>query len=111
MSRRLLLVVLLAAGATGLLAAAAQAKPARCFTTDDGEYDCDFRGLDKAGSFSIAAPGKPTFVLEVDSPGVAFGFADFGTGRNVALPGTFFRADDDAACWDNDTTDVRICAW
>jgi hypothetical protein len=101
----------LAAGALLAFAGTAHAKPAKCFTTDDGEYACDFRGLDKAGSFTIAAAGKPTYTLEVDSPGVAFGFADFGTGRNVALPGTFRRAQDDGACWDNDTTEVRICAW
>lgn len=93
------------------IASAAHAKPATCFTTDDGEYPCDFRGLDKAGSFTISAAGKPTYTLEVDSPGVAFGFADFGTGRNVALPGTFYRSEDDSACWDNDVTEVRICAW
>lgn len=94
-----------------VLATAAHAKPATCFATDEGEYACDFRGLDSAGSFIISAPGKPTYTLEVDSPGVAFGFADFGTGRNVALPGTFYRAEDDGACWDNDATEVRICAW
>lgn len=94
-----------------LAVGAAHSKPASCFTTDDGHYDCDFRGLDSAGSFRIAAAGKPTYTLEVDSPGVAFGFADFGTGRNVPLPGTFFRSRDDGACWDNDATQVRICAW
>jgi hypothetical protein len=97
--------ILLAFGAT------ASAKPAECFTTDDGDYDCDFRSLDKAGSFTISAPGKPTYTLEVDGPGTAFGFADFGTGRNVALPGVFHRSREDGACWDNDATDVRICAW
>ena len=89
----------------------ATAKPAKCFTSDDGEYSCDFKSLDKAGSFTISAAGKPTYTLEVDGPGAAFGFADLGTGRNVALPGTFRRADDDGACWDNDVTEVRICAW
>ena len=101
----------LAALGAFVLAGGAEAKPARCFTSDDGHYDCDFRGLDKAGSFRISAPGKPTFTLEVDSPGVAFGFADFGTGRNVPLPGTFIRSREDGACWDNDVTDTRICAW
>lgn len=94
-----------------IAASAAHAKPAKCFTTDDGNYPCDFRAVDKAGSFTISAPGKPTYTLEVAAPGEAFGFADFGTGRNVALPGTFFRGADDRACWDNDATRVRICAW
>ena len=106
-----LLAAAVVAGAGFLAAGPAAAKPATCFTTDDGEYPCDFRGIDKAGSFTISAPGKPTFTLEVESPGVAFGYADFGTGRNVALPGMFLRAQDDGACWDNDTTGVRICAW
>jgi hypothetical protein len=105
------LIPMAAAGVTLLISGAAQAKPAKCFSTDDGEYACDFQSLDKAGSFTTSAPGKPTYTLEVDSPGVAFGFADFGTGRNVALPGTFLRAQDDGACWDNDVTAVRICAW
>lgn len=103
----------LAVAFAGLVALSgeASAKPAKCFTTDDGEYACDFRGIDSAGSFTISAPGKPTYTIEVDSPGVAFGYADFGTGRNVALPGIFRRAGDDRACWDNDVTDVRVCAW
>ncbi len=104
-------VPLAIAGAALLASASAQAKPATCFSTDDGEYACEFKALDKAGSFTTSAPGKPTYTLEIDSPGVAFGYADFGTGRNVALPGMFRRAQDDGGCWDNDETDVRICAW
>ena len=46
-------------------AAPASAKPAQCFTTDDGYYSCDFRGLDKAGSFTTKARGYPTYVIEV----------------------------------------------
>lgn len=91
-------------------AAPAAAKPAQCFTTDDGHYDCDFKGLDSAGSFTISAPGKPTFTLEVSEPGVAFGYGDFGSG-NTPLPGQYIRADDDGACWDNSDTSTRICAW
>ena len=72
----------------------AQAKPARCFTTDDGHYSCDFRGLDGAGSFTVEADGYPTYTLEVDQPGLAFGFADFGDG-NVSLPGQYVRQSDD----------------
>lgn len=105
---QLVMVAALLAGATPT---SALAKPAQCFTTDDGEYPCEFKALDRAGSFTISAPGKPTFTLEVESPGVAFGFADFGTGRNVPLPGQFERSADDGACWDNADTDTRICAW
>lgn len=103
-------ILALAAGVL-LWTAAAEAKPARCFTSDDGKYPCDFRATDKAGSFAVSAPGKPTYMLEMDGPGVAFGFADFGTGRNVALPGQFERDSADPACWNNTDTDTKICAW
>ncbi len=88
----------------------AQAKPAACFTTDDGHYPCTFRGLDKAGSFTTSSPGRPTITIEVERPGVAWAFANFGA-RNVALPGPYYRARDDGACWENPDTSDRICAW
>ena len=93
-----------------LLLGAASAKSAWCLTTDDGEYDCEFTATDSAGSFEISAPGKPTFSLIMDAPGVASGYADFGDG-NVSLPGRFFRSESDPACWVNDATDTQICAW
>jgi hypothetical protein len=31
----------------------AEAKSARCFTTDDGYFPCEFTATDKAGSFEI----------------------------------------------------------
>ena len=92
------------------LPGAASAKSAWCLTTDDGEYDCEFTATDADGSFEISAPGKPTFSLIMDGPGVASGYADFGDG-NVSLPGKFFRSESDAACWVNDATDTQICAW
>ena len=87
------------------------AKPARCFTTDDGHYDCQFRSTDSDGSFEVSAKGKPTFILIMESPGVAFGYADFGTGRNVSLPGQYIRQDTDRACWENTETNTKICVW
>lgn len=99
------------AGLFGLvLAAPAWSKDARCFTTDDDYFDCDFVATDRKGSFEISSAGTPTYSLIVEEPGVAFGFVNFGD-RNVALPGTFLRSDDDAACWDNSDTGVQICAW
>ena len=95
----------LAAGAVPALA-----KPARCFTTDDGYYPCDFRGLDRQGSFEISARGYPTYTLWVDSPGFAAGFMNL-SGRNVALPGMYVRQRDDGACWSNPETGTRLCAW
>lgn len=93
------------------LSATAQAKRARCFTTDDGYYPCNFTGLDAAGSFTISARGYPTFTLQVDQPGFAYAYADYGTGRNVSLPGQYVRSRDDGACWNNPETSTRLCAW
>jgi hypothetical protein len=49
-------------------------------------------------------------MLTVDQPGTAFGFANFGT-RNVALPGRYLRSKTDPACWVNDATRAKVCAW
>ena len=92
------------------LTAPGEAKPARCFSTDDGEYRCNFIATDRDGSFEISAPGKPTFSLIVEEPGVASGFADFGDG-SISLPGSYLRSDSDPACWVNDTTSAELCAW
>jgi len=90
----------------------ALAKGATCFATDDGRYPCTFEALDDAGSFMISAPGKPSFTLNMESPGVAFGSAVFEPGgRSVALPGMFRRNPKDPACWVNDATSSAICAW
>jgi hypothetical protein len=94
------------------LAGAAVAKDATCFTSDDGKYPCQFTATAADGSFEISAAGKPTFALVMDGPGVAFGFGTYEAGgKSVALPGSYRRATDDPACWDNDSTGTRICAW
>lgn len=92
-----------------LLATAAQARPARCFTTDDGAYPCDFRGTDRDGSFAISAPGKPTYLMNMGEPGYAFGFVNLGN-RNVALPGRYRPVGGPQGCWINDETSTKICA-
>jgi len=109
-SGRILLGGGLCVAAMLALSAGAEAKRARCFTTDDGYYQCNFRGLDGAGSFRISAPGYPTITLEVDQPGFAYGTINFG-GRNVPLPGQYVRSRDDGACWNNPETNTKICAW
>lgn len=103
-------VIFVAASAVCIAAAPAVAKPAQCFTTDDGYYSCDFRGLDKAGSFRIQSRGYPSYVIEVYSNGRAYGYADFGSGSRP-LPGEYIRSRKDGACWDNTVTDTQICAW
>ena len=94
--------------------ASALDRPARCFASDDGFYDCRFRSLDRAGSFVVSARGKPTFTIirdPSDPPGVAAAFLDVGTGRNVRLPFPYRRSAKDLACWEFDETRTRICAW
>jgi hypothetical protein len=106
---RLIVVALL-----GTLASvsAAQAKDARCFTTDDGNYPCHFQRLDEAGSFRISAAGKPTFELWIEAEGQGFASAIFEAGgRSVPLPGTYLRTKKDRACWKSDATETQICAW
>jgi len=100
------------AGATAffVLTSATEARPAQCFTTDDGTYACQFVATDRQGSFRMSAQGKPTILLNVDQPGTAFGFANFGS-RNVALPGRYRRSKTDPACWVNDATAAKVCAW
>ncbi len=64
------------------MAGAAQARPARCYSSQEGHYRCDFRAAGRDGSFVISARGKPTFMVNIaDRPGVAFVHADFGTER------------------------------
>ncbi|WP_244440045.1 hypothetical protein [Mesorhizobium metallidurans] len=89
---------------------AAEAKRARCFTTDDGYFSCNYRALDSDGTFRISAPGYPAYVLEVDGPGFAYGYVNLGR-RNVPLPGQFVRSRDDGACWNNPQTNTKLCAW
>lgn len=87
----------------------ALASSARCSTTDDGSFPCRFRAMGRDGSFEISAPGKPTYVLNVQEPGVAFGLVNFGS-RNVALPGRYLRSSREPSCWANDSTGTKICA-
>lgn len=89
----------------------ALAKEARCFTTDDGDYACEFKFTDDQGSFEASAPGKPTVILLMEQPGVAIGFTNYGTGRNVALPGQYIQQQSDKACWANNETSATICVW
>ena len=94
------------------LSVPAVAKDALCYSTDDGEYPCDFKSLDADGSFEVSAEGMPTFQLWISEPGQGFVNAMFGVGsRAVALPGTYYRSEDDSACWISDETDAELCAW
>ena len=96
--------------AAGCAAAAGDAKQARCSTTDDGAYDCQFRRTGASGSFEISAPGKPTYSLDISEAGIAFGFVKID-GAPTPLPGRYLRSQVDRACWRNDATETEICAW
>jgi hypothetical protein len=96
--------------ALALSIGAADARNARCFTTDDGYYPCFFSATDGRGSFEILGVGAPTYSLVIDPPGFAFGYAVFN-GRYIRLPGQYVRSRDDGACWLNPETDAKICAW
>jgi len=102
--------VALVAVAAATLAAPAEAKQARCYNTDDGWYACQFRQFGGDGSFTVSAPGRPSFTISMVGRGVADGFADYGDG-NIFLPGTFYRSDEDRACWISDATNFAICAY
>jgi len=88
----------------------AEARAARCFTTDEGSFQCDFRMTDRDGSFQISAPGKPTYILTMSEKDVAFGFLRLDT-RNTALPGRYLRSKTERGCWLNDVTPAKICAY
>lgn len=88
----------------------AQARPATCFASGMGNYDCEVNLVEFNGSFSISAPGKPTYMLIFDAPGFAFGFIS-ENGKMRALPGPFEQEAAEPACWQNLQDDSRICAW
>jgi hypothetical protein len=88
----------------------AEAKRARCFTTDDGYFACNFTAVDRAGSFEISARGKPSYSMIVENPGFATGYVNFGN-RGIPISGMFVRQRGDRACWNNPEMDVKVCVW
>lgn len=86
----------------------AQAGEARCNTSDDGIYACEFEQFGGDGSFIVSAPMRPTYTLEIVDDGVGEVFGDFGSG-NRFLPGPFFRSQDDPACWVSEATGFALC--
>ncbi len=88
------------------------AKSARCFTTDDGYFPCQFTATDKAGSFDIRSDRDPNlgYSILVEEPGFASGFVIID-GRSISVGGMFVRQRDDGACWNNPELNVKVCAW
>ena len=103
-----------AAALLGLVALAAaspaEAKSARCYTTDDGYFPCRFTATDSDGSFEISSPNHPGFTLVMDQPGFGYGYLVDG-GRSIPLAGEYVRSRDDGACWNNPETNDKVCAW
>lgn len=90
-----------------LASLAAEARPARCTTSEEGSYACDFEPVGRDGSFRIAAPGKPTYAIDVVEPGIAAASVSFGA-RSIPLPGRYVRQQ--SGCWINFDNRSRICA-
>jgi hypothetical protein len=88
------------------------AKSARCFTTDDGYFPCQFKATDRVGSFEVRSNYDEGlgYAIIVEEPGFASGFAIIG-GRSIAVGGMFVRQRDDGACWNNPELNVKVCAW
>ena len=103
-----------AAALLGLVALAAaspaEAKSARCYTTDDGYFPCRFTATDSDGSFEISSPNHPGFTLVMDQPGFGYGYLVDG-GRSIPLAGEYVRSRDDGACWNHPETNDKVCAW
>jgi hypothetical protein len=93
-----------------VMASFAQAKSARCFTTDDGSYKCDFKRTRKDGSFEIKAKGKPSFNVIMEKPGFASVYINIG-GRGIPINGMYVRQSDDGACWSNSEQNTKLCVW
>jgi hypothetical protein len=108
MKRLFLLFVFAVIGLSTL----AHAKSARCFTTDDGYFPCQFKATDKAGSFEIRSDRDPNlgYTIIIDEPGFASGFVIID-GRSISVGGMFVRQRDDGACWNNPELNLKVCAW
>ena len=108
-TRSKVLLTLLGVGVSFCAALPAEARPARCSTTNEGSYACDFQPTGNDGSFRISAPGKPTYIINVIEPGVGSAFVNYGT-RNVFLSGRYVRQQGGSGCWVNFENRSRICA-
>jgi len=105
------IVATLAVGFIALAAStSAEAKSARCFISTHGDFPCKFNMTDSDGSFTIRGGDVEGFSLIMQDDGFAGGFERFG-GKNTSLAGTFVRASDDPACWNNPEIEVKVCAW
>lgn len=89
----------------------ADARPAKCYNSNDGYYRCNFQSFGGNGSFVISAWGYPTITLEMIQRGRAVGTIEFNDGRYRSMPGTYIRSRKDRACWINSASIAQVCAW
>ena len=106
----MLLRLALAAALLVCAAASGSAADARCYNSDDGDYDCIFEQFGGDGSFAVHAPMRPTYTMQILSDGVASGFGDYGSGNRFLL-GPFIRSQTDPACWISEATDFALCVY
>jgi hypothetical protein len=103
-------LVAVATLAIAAVATPASAKSARCYTSDDGYFPCNFTATDSDGSFEIRRRDGVGFSLVMDRPGFGFGYYLDGD-DSTALPGEYVRSRDDGACWNNPENSAKVCAW
>jgi hypothetical protein len=108
--RRSVVAAVLIVAAAAVVGSPALAKSARCFTSDDGYFDCEFYTTADDGSFEVMQADGTGFGLTMDKPGFAYGYLIEGN-DNTNLPGEYVRSRDDGACWNNPETDDKKCAW
>ncbi|MGL4489411.1 MAG: hypothetical protein ACRCU5_08210 [Rhizobiaceae bacterium] len=104
--------IIAAAVCLSLAPSLAFAKSARCFTTDDGYFPCNFTATDGNGSFDIQSlkDSGMGYSIIVEEPGFASGYVRIN-GRGIPVNGMFVRQRDDGACWNNPEMNVKVCAW
>lgn len=89
----------------------APTRRARCKINDEGLESCAFTPVMGDGSFDIETEDRMLRLLVSDGEGALF--ERIGP-RNIPLPGTFERDQEDRACWfsnDEFATVRRLCAY
>ncbi len=93
-----------------IVADAAHAQLAKCFSSDDGGYyQCEYQAIGTNGSFVISAAGKPTYTFNILKPGVAKVTMKIGTKPEEDFPGQFVPFEGQPGCWFNRETKTDLC--